>query len=96
MGLTACLIGADGKPDGVPKTPLAPDGQDDGVSMKDKKYCPECETELTADSTATYGGFDESGYAIASRIGIADRDWFTKCDDCFEADIDRHLESVLE
>jgi hypothetical protein len=95
VGLTACLIGADGKLDGLPKTPLAPDGQDDGVIMKDKT-CSSCEQELTDASTATYGGFDGSSYATANRFGKADRDWFTKCDDCFEADIDRHLERVLE
>ena len=64
--------------------------------MTEPSYCSTCETELTADATASYGGFDGSGYATANRIGKADREWFTKCDSCFDADIDRHLESLLE
>ena len=64
--------------------------------MTEPSYCSTCETELTAETTATYEGFDAEGYATANRFGKADKAWFTKCDDCFDASIDSYLESVAE
>lgn len=59
------------------------------------KNCADCGQELTAENTADFGGVDESNYLHAKTYGgttltVAD---FTKCDTCFEKDIDRHLEN---
>lgn len=57
-------------------------------------YCYDCEAELTDENTADFDGFDGGNY-LASRTygGGVDKAPFTKCDSCFEADIDRHLDN---
>ena len=57
------------------------------------KICWDCEDELTEDNTQSYGGLDTTNYNLANTYGILSRAVFTKCDDCFDADIDNHLEN---
>jgi hypothetical protein len=59
-----------------------------------KGNCFDCEVDLTDNNTADFGGFDGGNY-LASRTygGGVDKEPFTKCDSCFEADIDRHLDN---
>jgi hypothetical protein len=57
------------------------------------KFCHDCEAELTPDNTSIYKGFDAGNYNIARLFTPMDKGIFTKCDDCFEADIDRYLEA---
>lgn len=60
---------------------------------ENKGVCFDCETELTAENTTDFGGFDGSNYLSARDAGVGmSKEFFTKCDSCFEADIDRHLE----
>jgi len=65
------------------------------IKMSENKgFCFGCEAELTADNTADFGGFDGSNYLASKTYGGGiDKEPFTKCDSCFEADIDRHLEN---
>lgn len=68
---------------------------DKGFQMSENKgFCFDCEEELTDENTTEFGGFDGSNY-LASRTygGSADKEPFTKCDSCFNADIDRYLEN---
>jgi hypothetical protein len=60
------------------------------------KHCWSCEEELNAENTSSYGGFDSSNhyYATIYGGGSMGTEPFTKCDSCFEADIDRHLENL--
>lgn len=51
--------------------------------------CNDCESDLTADNTADFGGFDGGNYLASRTYGPTDPAHFTKCDSCFEADIDR-------
>lgn len=61
---------------------------------ENKEFCNDCEQELTADNTADFGGFDGSNYLSSRGFGNSpDKAFFTKCDSCFEADIDRHLDN---
>ena len=61
------------------------------------KYCWGCEEELNAENTGSYGGFDSSNYYYSTIYGGGgDSAPFTKCDGCFEADIDRYLETAFE
>ena len=61
------------------------------------KYCNDCEEELNAENTGSYGGFDSSNYyASHTYAGNTDSAPFTKCDECFDADIDRYLETAFE
>jgi hypothetical protein len=57
------------------------------------KDCYECEKELTDANTATYKGFDAGNYNIARLFTPMDQEIFTKCDDCFERDIDLYLKT---
>jgi hypothetical protein len=59
---------------------------------ENKKFCNDCEVELTAENTEEFGGFDGSNYLSARQFGFAEStDFFTKCDSCFNADIDRAI-----
>ena len=61
------------------------------------KFCWGCEADLNADNTKEFGGFDSSNHYYSSIYGgNGDTAPFTKCDDCFNADIDRHLETAFE
>lgn len=65
--------------------------------MENKKYCWSCEEELNAENTGSYGGFDSSNHYYSTIYGgNGDSAPFTKCDDCFDADIDRYLETAFE
>lgn len=58
------------------------------------KHCYDCEASLTPESTKEFEGFDSGNYHAAHSVGLSiSADYFTKCDDCFYADIDRALES---
>ncbi len=59
----------------------------------EEKICYDCEATLTADNTAEHEGFDASNYKWGKHCGMA-KEQFTKCDDCFNADIDRYLDSL--
>ena len=55
-----------------------------------KSFCYDCEAELTEDNTGGFGGFDGGNYLASTQVGFNfGADVFTKCDSCFEADIDR-------
>lgn len=57
-------------------------------------FCFDCEQELTTDNTTEFGGFDGGNYLASHSVGFRiEKDFFTKCDDCFNADIDRHLDN---
>ena len=61
------------------------------------KYCNDCDAELNAENTGSYGGFDSSNHYYSTMFGgDGSTAPFTKCDDCFDADIDRHLETAFE
>lgn len=58
------------------------------------KYCYDCEVELNSENTKEFDGFDESNYYASRSVGFnCGTDMFTKCDDCFNGDIDRALEN---
>jgi hypothetical protein len=59
-----------------------------------KLLCSDCESELTAENTSSYEGFDSSGYLVANRIAKIGKDMFIKCDPCFDADIDNYLDNL--
>lgn len=62
--------------------------------MENKKYCFDCESELTPDNTSEFEGFDSGNFLAAYQAGFGSHaEAFTKCDDCFNADIDRALEN---
>jgi hypothetical protein len=64
---------------------------------KETKYCWNCEEELNAENTGSYGGFDSSNHYYSTIYGGDGwKEPFTKCDSCFDADNDRHLESLYE
>ena len=56
-------------------------------------FCRDCQESLTEDNTSTYGGFDTTNYNLANTYGTMGKYHFIKCDDCFEADIDNHLQN---
>jgi hypothetical protein len=59
-----------------------------------KKFCYNCEVELNAENTSEFDGFDGSNQLSAKSVGLEiPAEFFTKCDDCFNADIDRHLDN---
>jgi hypothetical protein len=61
------------------------------------KYCWGCEADLTPENTSSYGGFDSSNHYYSTIYGGDGwKEPFTKCDSCFDADNDRHLESLYE
>jgi hypothetical protein len=61
------------------------------------KYCFSCELDLTAENTKEFDGFDGGNYHSARSVGLnVSIDIFIKCDDCFNADIDRWLERQYE
>lgn len=56
-----------------------------------KSYCYDCEVELTDDNTEEFDGFDGSNYLASRGFGNGpQKDFFMKCDSCFNADIDRY------
>lgn len=60
-----------------------------------QEYCNDCEVELTKENTEGFGGFDGSNYLSAKSVGFTmPKAMFTKCDSCFEGDIDRHLDNL--
>lgn len=61
--------------------------------MTQETYCFDCEETLTPENTQDYGGFDSGNYLAANTYGRMGKEYFTKCDSCFEADIDRHLDN---
>jgi hypothetical protein len=59
-----------------------------------KEICYDCEVELNKENTIDFGGFDASNYLASRGFGNGpEKDSFTKCDSCYEADIDRHLDN---
>jgi hypothetical protein len=53
-------------------------------------FCYDCEQELTADNTADFEGFDSGNYLASRSVGLRiEREFFVKCDDCFNLAIDR-------
>lgn len=61
------------------------------------EVCNDCEVELTSENTSNYGGFDGSNFLSARSVGVnVPRELFTKCDDCFDAQIDRYLDHLYE
>jgi hypothetical protein len=59
------------------------------------RYCYSCEVDLTAENTAEHGGYDGSSHHSAWSAGFKDgAEPFIKCDDCFNADIDRYLDNL--
>jgi hypothetical protein len=61
------------------------------------KYCYSCELDLTAENTTEFDGFDDGNYYSALSVGLnVSIDPFIKCDDCFNADIDRWIERQSE
>ena len=57
-------------------------------------FCFDCDVELTADNTVDFGGFDGSNYLSSKTYGGGlGKEAFTKCDSCFQADIDKYLEN---
>ena len=60
-------------------------------------FCYDCDQELRADNTAEFEGFDSGNYLASRSAGFRiERDFFVKCDDCFQADIDRHLDNQYD
>lgn len=66
------------------------------IDLSPAKYCYDCEEQLTEDNTGSYGGFDGSNYLTSRTYGQSDPDYFTKCDSCFDGDVDRYLERLYE
>ncbi len=65
--------------------------------MTKTEFCFDCEAELNAENTREHDGFDSSNHFHSTMYG--GDSWtapFTKCDNCFEADIDRHLDSFYQ
>lgn len=63
----------------------------------EKKFCWDCDVELNDVNTDTYSGFDSSNYYYSTIYGgSGDSAPFTKCDECFDSAIDRHLETAFE
>lgn len=59
-----------------------------------EKYCYDCESDLTPENTKEFGGLDSGNFYASNLAGFGTTsEMFTKCDDCHNADIDRHLES---
>lgn len=59
---------------------------------ENKSFCNDCEEELTAENTEEFGGFDGSNFLSARQVGMGmPKEFFTKCDSCFNADIDRAI-----
>jgi hypothetical protein len=64
---------------------------------KETRYCNDCEEELNAENTGSYGGFDSTNHYYSTIYGgDGSTAPFTKCDGCFDADIDRYLETAFE
>lgn len=63
--------------------------------MDKTKTCYTCSEELTAENTKDFGGKDEFNYDMAMKFSPNIAMAFIKCDDCFNADIDRYLESQV-
>ena len=57
-----------------------------------QEICFDCEQELTEDNTRDYSGVDEFNHRMATLLSPSIAGTFIKCDDCFDADIDRYLE----
>jgi hypothetical protein len=58
------------------------------------KYCYDCEADLTPENTSEFGGLDSGNLHASRSVGFdTTAEMFTKCDDCHNADIDRHLEN---
>jgi hypothetical protein len=65
-----------------------------GIREMENKYCWSCESDLTPENTSEFGGLDSGNLHASRSVGLnIPVEMFTKCDDCFNADIDRHLES---
>jgi hypothetical protein len=65
-----------------------------GTRKMETKYCWDCEADLTPENTSEFGGLDSGNLHASRSVGFdipAER--FTKCDDCHNADIDRHLDN---
>lgn len=59
-----------------------------------KRFCNDCEVELDNENTREFDGFDSGNYSASRSVGFNfSKEFFTKCDDCFNADIDRHLDN---
>lgn len=59
-------------------------------------YCFDCDEQLDATNTGSYKGFDGTNYELSKIFSNGfSRDTFTKCDDCFDKDIDMYLETQL-
>jgi hypothetical protein len=56
------------------------------------KFCYDCEEALTPGNTQNHNGIDEFNHRMAKLLSPSIADTFIKCDDCFDADIDRYLE----
>lgn len=61
-----------------------------------ERYCFNCEDDLTPENTASYKGFDEGNYEMSLIYsgGQLTKESFTKCDACFDRDIDNYLENL--
>lgn len=59
-------------------------------------YCHDCEVDLNDENTMAHGGFDGGNYLASRTYGDTDPSIFIKCDSCFDADIDRALETMYE
>ncbi len=62
--------------------------------MKDRQ-CSDCEVELNEDNTREFDGFDSGNFLASSLAGFGfPAELFIKCDDCFNAGIDRALDNL--
>ena len=63
-----------------------------------KHSCNSCEQDLTAENTTEFGGLDGQNYELSKIYGGGNSDIyvFIKCDACFNADIDRHIDRINE
>jgi hypothetical protein len=61
-----------------------------------ERYCYNCEEDLTPENTASYKGFDKDNYEMSLIYtgGQMSKEAFTKCDPCFDRDIDNYLENL--
>ena len=61
-----------------------------------ERYCYNCEEDLTPENTKAYKGFDEDNYEMSLIYtgGQMSKEAFTKCDPCFDRDIDNYLENL--
>lgn len=60
----------------------------------ENKVCYDCEANLTKENTSEFGGLDSGNFYASHLAGFGiPAEMFMKCDDCHNADVDRHLDN---